>query len=74
MVEKAAAWASKAWLRFCSTEYSCMKPFTRDGLHHSASASAAARVSLCTAGRLLHADLVSLHNGGTALYLQQQQQ
>ena len=32
MVEKAAAWASRAWLRFCSTEYSCMKPLTSAGL------------------------------------------
>lgn len=31
-VENAAACASKAWLRFCSTEYSCMKPFTSCGL------------------------------------------
>jgi hypothetical protein len=33
MVEKAAACASRAWLRFCSTEYSCMNPFTSCGLH-----------------------------------------
>ena len=33
MVEKAAACASSAWLRFCSTEYSCMYPFTKAGLH-----------------------------------------
>ena len=33
MLEKAAACASRAWLRFCSTEYSCMKPFTSCGLH-----------------------------------------
>ena len=32
-VEKAAACASKAWLRFWSTENSCMKPFTSCGLH-----------------------------------------
>lgn len=31
-VENAAACASKAWLRFWSTEYSCMKPFTSCGL------------------------------------------
>ena len=37
MVEKAAACASRAWLRFCSTEYSCMKPFTKRGLQHSSS-------------------------------------
>ena len=33
-VEKAAACASRAWLRFCSTEYSCMNPFTSCGLHN----------------------------------------
>ena len=33
-VEKAAACASRAWLRFCSTENSCMKPFTSCGLQH----------------------------------------
>ena len=36
MVEKAAACASSAWLRFWSTEYNCMKPFTRAGLQSRA--------------------------------------